>query len=108
MIGKYFQNSIREDGLLAVARQGVVFSAGTAGTVQEIFQNAAQNFYRTFGHFSPMVFLGGEHWRTTCPVDALLQTLLEKDDYGKFVLVTDDINAAASFIEKFVPPNGAP
>jgi len=108
MIGKYFQNSIREDGLLAVARQGVVFSAGTAGTVQEIFQNAAQNYYRSFGHFSPMVFLGGEHWRTACPVDALLRTLLEKDDYAKFVLVTDDIDAAASFIEKFVPPTAAP
>ena len=101
MIGKYFQNSIREDGLLAVARQGVVFSPGTAGTVQEIFQNAAQNVYRSFGPFSPMVFLGREHWRTACPVDALLRTLLDTDDYAKFVLVTDDIAAAASFIEKF-------
>lgn len=53
-IGKYFQNSIREDGLLAIATHGVVYVEGGAGTLQEIFQDAAQNYYRTFAdRFSP-------------------------------------------------------
>jgi predicted Rossmann-fold nucleotide-binding protein len=44
-IAKYFSNSIREDGLLAVATTGIVFAPGGAGTMQEIFQDAAQNAY---------------------------------------------------------------
>jgi predicted Rossmann-fold nucleotide-binding protein len=61
-IAKYFSNSIREDGLLAVAIGGVVFAPGGAGTMQEIFQDGAQNASRAFGR-SPMVFLDTGHYR---------------------------------------------
>ncbi|MBA2523532.1 MAG: hypothetical protein H0V25_09415 [Solirubrobacterales bacterium] len=40
-IAKYFANSIREDGLLQIADEGVVFAPGGPGTIQEIFQDAA-------------------------------------------------------------------
>jgi predicted Rossmann-fold nucleotide-binding protein len=60
-IAKYFSNSIREDGMLAVARAGIVFAPGGAGTMQEIFQDAAQNAYRVFGR-SPMAFLDTQHY----------------------------------------------
>jgi predicted Rossmann-fold nucleotide-binding protein len=60
-IAKYFSNSIREDGMLAVATAGIVFAPGGAGTMQEIFQDAAQNAYRTFGR-SPMAFLDSQHY----------------------------------------------
>jgi predicted Rossmann-fold nucleotide-binding protein len=60
-IAKYFSNSIREDGMLAVATAGIVFAPGGAGTMQEIFQDAAQNAYRTFGR-SPMAFLDTQHY----------------------------------------------
>ena len=60
-IAKYFSNSIREDGMLAVATAGIVFAPGGAGTMQEIFQDAAQNAYRTFGR-SPMAFLDARHY----------------------------------------------
>src|SRR5262249_40778586 len=52
---------IREDGMLAVATAGIVFAPGGAGTMQEIFQDAAQNAYRTFGR-SPMAFLDTRHY----------------------------------------------
>lgn len=42
-IGKYFSNSIREDGLLAIAAWGVIFAPGSAGTLQEVFQDVAHN-----------------------------------------------------------------
>jgi len=103
-IAKFFQNSIREDGLLAVASQGIVFCPGRAGTIQEIFQDAAQNFYRSYGYFSPMVLLGTAYWRDTYPVIQLLQRLFSKDDFDKRVLLTDDPDHAAEFIESFVPP----
>jgi predicted Rossmann-fold nucleotide-binding protein len=60
-IAKYFSNSIREDGMLAVATAGIVFAPGGAGTMQEIFQDAAQNAYRTYGR-SPMAFLDTQHY----------------------------------------------
>ena len=59
-VAKYFSNSIREDGLLAIAEHGIIFSPGSAGTTQEIFQDATQNHYATFGTISPMVFLSKE------------------------------------------------
>jgi predicted Rossmann-fold nucleotide-binding protein len=65
-IAKYFSNSEREDGLLAIALSGIVFLPGGPGTIQEVFQDAAQNAYRTFGHPAPMVFLNPpdkpDHW----------------------------------------------
>jgi hypothetical protein len=102
-IAKYFQNSIRESGLLAVAKQGIIFFEGKAGTLQEIFQDGAQNFYRSIDYFSPMVLFGVEYWTAKYPVVALLQKLFAPADFAKYVLVTDDIAAAARFIEQFAP-----
>ncbi len=51
-IAKYFANSVREDGLLAIATHGVIFAPGSAGTTQEVFQDAAQNHYFTAGSCS--------------------------------------------------------
>src|ERR1019366_9629438 len=77
MIAKYFQNSVREDGLVTIANQGILFTEGSAGTVQEIFQNAAKNFY-TKGTFCPMVFLSsakGNYWTKKMPVRKLIEAL---------------------------------
>jgi predicted Rossmann-fold nucleotide-binding protein len=71
-IAKYFSNSIREDGMLAVATAGIVFAPGGAGTMQEIFQDAAQNAYRTFGR-SPMAFLDTRHYRAETGLYPALQ-----------------------------------
>jgi len=102
-IAKYFQNSVREDGLLALAKQGIVFFEGKAGTLQEIFQDGAQNFYRSFGGFSPMVLVGAEYWSNRLPVLPLMRKLFAPADFDKFILATDDIDAAARFIEEFEP-----
>jgi predicted Rossmann-fold nucleotide-binding protein len=59
-IAKYFGNSEREDGLLAISTSGIVFVPGGPGTIQEAFQDAAQNAYQTYGAASPMVFLAPE------------------------------------------------
>jgi predicted Rossmann-fold nucleotide-binding protein len=101
-IAKYFQNSIREDGLLAIARQGIICMQGQAGTIQEIFQDAAQNYYLLSGVFSPMVLFGVDYWTKTFPVVGILKQLFAAQ-YDKYVLLTDDIDAAARFIEQFSP-----
>jgi hypothetical protein len=41
-IGKYFSNSIREDGLLAIAEWGIIFAPGTAGSERAVhFQGSS-------------------------------------------------------------------
>jgi predicted Rossmann-fold nucleotide-binding protein len=98
-IAKYFQNSIREDGLLAVATNGIVYVEGRAGTLQEIFQDAAQNYYRTFGGFSPMVFLGSAYWSARIPAVPVLEALFGPKDFAEYVLLTDDVGQAADFLQ---------
>jgi predicted Rossmann-fold nucleotide-binding protein len=99
-IAKYFQNSIREDGLLAIARQGIICMEGKAGTIQEIFQDSAQNYYELFGGFCPMILFGVEYWTRTYPVVALLQSMFGAQ-FEEHVLVTDSVDAAVQFIEQF-------
>jgi len=97
-IAKYFQNSIREDGLVSIGMNGVVFAPGKAGTIQEIFQNVTNNFYHLFGTFSPMVFLGKDHWTKAYPIVAVLEKLFTPSQIKKYVLVTDSTDEAAEFI----------
>ncbi|MBR2638887.1 MAG: hypothetical protein IKD40_08620 [Bacteroidaceae bacterium] len=102
-IAKYFDNSIREDGILEIAKGGVIYSPGSAGTMQEIFQDAAQNHYQTYGYASPMVFIGTEYWNETLPVYPLLSSLLEKGRYRNLLLsVTDSIDEAERVILDFI------
>ena len=87
-IAKLFQNSIREDGLMTIARQGLVFTRGSAGTLQEVFQDAQQNFYAQHpDYFSPMVFLDRDYWSRVLPVgpllDALFATACRRDPGGR-------------------------
>lgn len=101
-IAKYFDNSVREDGLLAIAKGGVVYSPGSAGTMQEVFQDAAQNHYKTFGFASPMVFLGREHWTRTMPIYPLLESLQAQGKYRNLLLsIVDTAEEAASKILEF-------
>ncbi|MEM1203187.1 MAG: hypothetical protein AAGN66_08160 [Acidobacteriota bacterium] len=88
-IAKYFANSVREEGLLAIAHHGVVFAPGSAGTIQEIFQDAAQNHYESFGMASPMVFLGEEYWTVRKPVYPLMKVLAEGRPYARWLSITD-------------------
>jgi predicted Rossmann-fold nucleotide-binding protein len=101
-IAKYFDNSIREDGLLALAKGGVIYSPGSAGTMQEIFQDAAQNHYLTFDFSSPMIFFGEEYWQRTMPIYELLQSLQEQGRYRNLkLMLTDSAEAVVHRIEEF-------
>jgi predicted Rossmann-fold nucleotide-binding protein len=95
-IGKYFSNAVREDSILRLSRGGIVFAAGWAGTVQEVFQAATKTFYRTDGPSGAFVFLGVEHW-AALPVEALLRPLLARSPHGDqsdLIVVTDSLDEA--------------
>lgn len=97
-IAKYFQNSVREDRLLSVATHGVIYVEGSAGTIQEIFQDAALNYYRVLGDFSPMIFLGRRQWSEKLPIVPLLKNLFKSGDFEKYVCVTDDPRHILAFL----------
>jgi predicted Rossmann-fold nucleotide-binding protein len=88
-IAKYFSNSIREDGMLAVATAGIVFAPGGAGTMQEIFQDAAQNAYRTFGR-SPMTFLDTQHYCAATGLYPALQRQAERLGFSDLLSIGDE------------------
>jgi predicted Rossmann-fold nucleotide-binding protein len=88
-IAKYFSNSIREDGLLAVATAGIVFAPGGAGTMQEIFQDAAQNAYRTFGR-SPMAFLDTQHYCVETGLYPALERQATRLGFADLLSVSDE------------------
>jgi len=104
MIAKYFANAVREEGLLAMANRGVIFSPGSAGTIQEIFQDAAQNHYVSQGVISPMIFFGVEYWTRTKPVYPLLEHLAAGQPYGELVAITDDPDEIIELIDRSSPP----
>lgn len=108
-IAKYFQNSIRENGLLAIALGGVVYAPGGSGTAQEIFTDAAQNDYTLQGVRSPMVFLGADHYERVQPgLVAVVRDLAESGGWSDLVRVVDDCTAAIRAIRELVHPAVGP
>ncbi|MDW5327797.1 hypothetical protein [Plantactinospora sp. KLBMP9567] len=100
-IAKYFSNAIREDTILRLARGGIVFAAGRAGTVQEVFQAATKTFYGTDGDSGPYVFLDSAFWTRTLPIEALLRPLLAlapAGDLARSVHITDDVHEAVRLL----------
>jgi len=100
-IAKLFANSVREEGLLAIAKYGVIYSPGNAGTIQEIFQDACQNHYNSFGVVSPMIFLGEDYWKSKKPVFPLLAQLAAGREYSSLLAITDSVDEVIQQIEQF-------
>lgn len=97
-IAKYFENSLREDGLVSVATAGIVYSPGKAGTLQEIFADVTQNYYaydfKPPQIPAPMIFLNREYWTRTVNVVSVLESLAAdsaptRREFLKKVVVTD-------------------
>lgn len=101
-IAKYFANSVREDGLLTIAKGGIIFAPGGAGTMQEIFQEATQNHYLSFGYASPMVFLNTDFWTNNRPIYPLLKKLTDEGKYKNLIIsVYDSEKSIVEEIQKF-------
>lgn len=99
-VAKYFKNAIREDILLHLASAGIVFLPGAAGTVQEVFQDACENYYADASAVAPMVLVGREHWERTLPVWPLLRSLARDRTMGPLVHLVDDVGAVAPLLAR--------
>ena len=109
-IAKYFSNAIREDGLVSIAKHGIVFAPGSAGTTQEIFQDACQNHYAPYNQdpslkrvVSPMIMMGKKHWQEKRPVWNLLKTVADGHPYGKLLYLCDDQKEIITILEQYDP-----
>ena len=70
--------------------------------MQEIFQDAVQNHYLSFGYASPMIFLDKEFWTEEMPVYRLMQHLIDKGKYNNLLLhITDSIDEISMIINEF-------
>lgn len=116
-IAKFFENSIREEGVLAIATHGVIFAEGNAGTVQEIFQDACQNYYATRGPASPMILLGSEYWNRDVskseasnakPAWPLLKQLGAEKGFAHLLRITDDLDEIVKFLTDLSAPAPTP
>lgn len=106
-IAKYFTNSIREDGLLAIARSGCVYAPGGAGTEQEIFTDTAQNSLTLYKVRSPMVFFGREFFERDHPeLVAAARHQAVAFDWAELIAVSDDPNEVVAFVEAHDPDAG--
>jgi len=109
-IAKYFANSVREDGLLTIAKHGVIFSPGSAGTIQEVFQDTTQNFYASYNKnknatkfISPMIFFGVKAWTVDNPLWDFVSKLAIGKTYGDLVSLTDDEKDIIKKISEYKP-----
>jgi predicted Rossmann-fold nucleotide-binding protein len=97
-IAKYFRNSTREAILLQVCEAGIVFLPGAAGTVQEVFQDACENYYAAPAAVAPMVLVGAAYWTEELPAWPLLQRLARDTPMAEHVHLVDTPAEAADLL----------
>ncbi|WP_418058416.1 LOG family protein [Pimelobacter simplex] len=103
-IAKYFRNALREAILLQVCDAGIVFLPGAGGTVQEIFQDACENYYATEQTIAPMVLVGRSYWTEELPAWPLLSALAEGRPMESHVHLVDTVEEAAAIVTRPVRP----
>lgn len=101
-IAKFFDNSVREDTILTIAFGGIIYTPGSAGTLQEIFQEAVHDHYLSFGFASPMIFLGRQFWDEEVPIYPFLEDMMARGKYQNLLLtITDEAEDAIQELLKF-------
>jgi predicted Rossmann-fold nucleotide-binding protein len=97
-IAKYVRNAQREAILLEICQAGVVFLPGSAGTVQEIFQDACENYYASESDVAPMVLVGIDYWTSQLPAWPLLEALGDGRAMAAELHLVDSVDEAAQFV----------
>jgi len=97
-IAKYVRNATREAILLEVCDAGIVFLPGAGGTVQEIVQDACENYYADESSLAPMVLVGVKHWTVTVPAWPLLSSLARGRAMEPHVHLVDSIEEAVELL----------
>ena len=97
-IAKYVGNALREAVLLEICNAGIVFLPGAAGTVQEVFQDACENYYADESAVAPMVLVGRQHWTEETPVWPLLRRLSRGRIMEQRIHLVDTVDEAVAIV----------
>lgn len=97
-IAKYFANAVREAVLLELCGGGIVFLPGAAGTLQELFQDACENYYSTREAVTPMVLVGARYWTEEYPAWPLLQRLASGRPMDGRISLVDSVEEALAVL----------
>jgi hypothetical protein len=97
-IAKYFRNATREAILLEVCDAGIVFLPGAGGTVQEVFQDACENYYADETSIAEMVLVGRRYWTETLPAWPLLRELARGRPMETRIHLVDDVDEAVELL----------
>ncbi|WP_427133637.1 LOG family protein [Pseudarthrobacter sp. S9] len=98
-VAKYFANAVREAILLELCNGGIIFLPGSGGTVQEIFQDACENYYGAPETITPMVLVGQEHWLRRFPAWPLLQSLASGRRMENRIFLVDTVDEALAVLD---------
>lgn len=99
-VAKYFRNAAREAILLEVCDAGIVFLPGAGGTVQEVFQDACENYYADEASVASMVLVGRRYWTEELPAWPLLRALARGRAMEPHVHLVDTVEEAASVVAR--------
>ena len=97
-IAKYFRNPTREAILLEVCDAGIVFLPGAGGTVQEVFQDACENYYADESSVAEMVLVGRAYWTDILPAWPLLRSLSRGRPMEERVHLVDHVDEAVELM----------
>ena len=106
-IAKYFRNATREAILLEVCDAGIVFLPGAGGTVQEVFQDACENYYADESSVAEMVLVGRAYWTETLPAWPLLRSLARGRPMEDRVHLVDHVDEAVEPVGSGAPARGS-
>jgi predicted Rossmann-fold nucleotide-binding protein len=104
---KFFSNAIREDGLLDISNAGIVYTPGSAGTRQEIFQAACGNHYAPDGHEKPTVFYDTAFWTET-GIPQVLCSVSKGRPFAQWIIESDDVDKIVRRLDEFREENNLP
>ena len=88
-IAKFFSVTVRQDGLLSIAKSAVIYSPGSVGTTSEIFQEVQQNHYKNISK-SAMIFLDKEFWTERTQLFPFLEKMNNDGIYNNLILTIFD------------------
>ena len=77
---------------------GIVFLPGAGGTVQEVFQDACENYYADESSVAEMVLVGRRYWTETLPAWPLLESLARGRPMEGRVHLADSVDEAAALL----------
>ena len=104
---KFFSNAIREDGLLDISNCGIIYTPGSAGTRQEIFQAACGNHYAPNGKEKPTVFYDTDFWNEST-IPEVLRSVSRGRPFARWILELNDVNEIIQKLVKFRDENNLP